>query len=192
MIDFQLVFQWFWGIFWGFIDSDDPFQLLSNVRLLLLMKTDLNSLSSFTTVWFALFCCNVLFERLMIWWRSVKIRCYLLNYSLGKFFFLVRNLWRNDYYAALRLTLNLFFSLLFDIAFGTGWKKKESSLFRLNFTVKDPKNLKVKKEKFLDVITPLRRCQINCFLSAWLHQVQSSKSGHFMTCALECIWLAGM
>ena len=70
-----------------FIDSDDPFQLLSNVRLLLLMKTDLNSLSSFTTVWFALFCCNVLFERLMIWWRSVKIRCYLLNYSLGKFFF---------------------------------------------------------------------------------------------------------
>ena len=108
-----------------FIESDDPFQLLSNVRLLLLMKTDLNSLSSFTTVWFALFCCNVLFERLMIWWRSVKIRCYLLNYSLGKFFFfLVRNLWRNDYYAALRLTLNLFFSLLFDIAFGTGWKKK--------------------------------------------------------------------
>ena len=72
-----------------FIDSHDhdPFQLLSNVRLLLLMKTDLNSLSSFTTVWFALFCCNVLFERLMIWWRSVKIRCYLLNYSLGKFFF---------------------------------------------------------------------------------------------------------
>ena len=124
-----LIFNWFSNdfeeFFEVFIDSHDPLQLLSNVRLLLLMKTDLNSLSSFTTVWFALFCCNVLFERLMIWWRSVKIRCYLLNYSLGKFFFfLVRNLWRNDYYAALRLTLNLFFSLLFDIAFGTGWKKK--------------------------------------------------------------------